>query len=103
MASRGQLLNNYANILELLLRLRQACDHPYLTLQSKAGPVQGAETRPAAGATWHARRVVCGGGREGKVSLPHFTVSGAAEKGSSRVFSDIDTLIAKFVADSQAV
>ena len=24
-------MSNYANILELLLRLRQACDHPFLT------------------------------------------------------------------------
>lgn len=32
----GKVMSNYANILELLLRLRQACDHPFLTM--KAGP-----------------------------------------------------------------
>jgi len=28
----GTVLQNYAHVLELLLRLRQACDHPYLAL-----------------------------------------------------------------------
>lgn len=28
--AQGKVLNNYASVLELLLRLRQACDHPYL-------------------------------------------------------------------------
>lgn len=28
--AQGKVLNNYASILELILRLRQACDHPYL-------------------------------------------------------------------------
>lgn len=27
---QGKVMNNYASVLELLLRLRQACDHPYL-------------------------------------------------------------------------
>jgi len=26
----GTVMQNYANVLELLLRLRQACDHPFL-------------------------------------------------------------------------
>jgi SNF2 family DNA or RNA helicase len=30
--SSGRALHNYATILELLLRMRQACDHPYLCL-----------------------------------------------------------------------
>ncbi|KAL6058508.1 SWI/SNF-related matrix-associated actin-dependent regulator of chromatin subfamily A member 3-like 1 [Balamuthia mandrillaris] len=35
----GSVLKNYAHILELLLRLRQACNHPYLVLNSKrTGP-----------------------------------------------------------------
>lgn len=29
---QGRVLHNYASILELLLRLRQCCDHPYLVL-----------------------------------------------------------------------
>lgn len=32
----GSVMNNYANILELLLRLRQACDHPLLTFKPDA-------------------------------------------------------------------
>lgn len=32
---KGSMLHNYAHIFELLARLRQACDHPYLTLYSK--------------------------------------------------------------------
>lgn len=31
----GSVLKNYAHILELLLRLRQACNHPYLVLNTK--------------------------------------------------------------------
>ena len=31
------LLNNYAHILDLLTRLRQAIDHPYLVLHSPRG------------------------------------------------------------------
>eukprot|EP00053_Salpingoeca_punica_P018186 m.177383 g.177383 ORF g.177383 m.177383 type:complete len:597 (-) comp17379_c3_seq4:437-2227(-) len=36
----GTVMRNYANILELLLRLRQACDHPFLTYKAtdEAGP-----------------------------------------------------------------
>ena len=34
--AEGKLLSNYASVLELLLRLRQACDHPYLA-QSRGG------------------------------------------------------------------
>ncbi|PIA36474.1 hypothetical protein AQUCO_03400396v1 [Aquilegia coerulea] len=30
--AQGKVLNNYANILELLLRLRQCCDHPFLVM-----------------------------------------------------------------------
>ncbi|KAL6839781.1 hypothetical protein ACP4OV_030469 [Aristida adscensionis] len=30
--AQGNVLNNYANILELLLRLRQCCDHPFLVI-----------------------------------------------------------------------
>ena len=31
---KGTVLNNYAHVFELLSRLRQACDHPYLVLHS---------------------------------------------------------------------
>jgi len=30
--AQGKVLSNYATVLELLLRLRQACDHPFLTM-----------------------------------------------------------------------
>jgi SNF2 family DNA or RNA helicase len=30
---QGKVLHNYASILELLLRLRQCCDHPFLVLR----------------------------------------------------------------------
>ena len=33
--SAGTVLNNYANIFEVLMRLRQAIDHPYLVIASK--------------------------------------------------------------------
>ena len=33
---KGSVLHNYAHIFELLSRLRQACDHPYLVLHSKS-------------------------------------------------------------------
>jgi DNA repair protein RAD5 len=32
---KGLLLNNYAHVLELLLRLRQSCDHPQLVVSSR--------------------------------------------------------------------
>lgn len=35
LTENGQLLKNYAHILELLLRLRQACDHSQLVLNSR--------------------------------------------------------------------
>jgi SNF2 family DNA or RNA helicase len=34
-ARDGTVLNNYMKVLELLLRLRQACDHPALALKGK--------------------------------------------------------------------
>lgn len=33
--TNGTVLNNYAHILEILLRLRQACDHPQLVIESR--------------------------------------------------------------------
>lgn len=32
--AQGKVMNNYASVLELLLRLRQACDHPYLVFSA---------------------------------------------------------------------
>lgn len=40
--AQGSVLNNYANILELLLRLRQCCDHPFLVI-SRADPKKYAD------------------------------------------------------------
>lgn len=33
---QARVLHNYASILELLLRLRQCCDHPFLVMRSVA-------------------------------------------------------------------
>ena len=38
-ASAGTLSNNYATLLTLLLRLRQACDHPYLVIGTSTDDV----------------------------------------------------------------
>ena len=32
---KGSVLHNYAHIFELLSRLRQTCDHPYLVVHSR--------------------------------------------------------------------
>ncbi|EEF37546.1 DNA repair protein RAD16 [Ricinus communis] len=37
----GTLMNNYAHIFDLLTRLRQAVDHPYLVVYSKTPPQRG--------------------------------------------------------------
>lgn len=42
-ARDGTVLNNYMKVLELLLRLRQACDHPALALKGKAAAPSGEE------------------------------------------------------------
>jgi len=39
----GSVLKNYAHILELLLRLRQACNHPYLVLHARQPAASSAE------------------------------------------------------------
>ncbi|CAL9778685.1 unnamed protein product [Musa acuminata subsp. burmannicoides] len=41
-AAAGTLMNNYAHIFDLLTRLRQAVDHPYLVLYSKTAEVANA-------------------------------------------------------------
>nr|CAB3484046.1 unnamed protein product [Digitaria exilis] len=40
--AQGSVLNNYANILELLLRLRQCCNHPFLVI-SRVDPQKYAD------------------------------------------------------------
>ena len=37
---KGSVLHNYAHVFELLARLRQACDHPYLVVHSKSANVK---------------------------------------------------------------
>jgi len=37
---KGSVLHNYAHIFELLARLRQSCDHPYLVIHSKSANVK---------------------------------------------------------------
>lgn len=70
----GSITQNYANMLELLLRLRQACDHPLLT-------INGRKAEPAAG------------------SAPALG-SPPTSQLASRTFSDIEDLVAKFMSDS---
>lgn len=62
--------SNYANILEMLLRLRQACDHPILTFCNKTPGSTGAGTTGGPGAS----------------AAPAF-----------HTFSDIDQLLGRFL------
>lgn len=41
---QGRVLHNYASILELLLRLRQCCDHPFLVMRYAKNPCSNAFT-----------------------------------------------------------
>ena len=41
----GTLLNNYAHIFDLLMRMRQAVDHPYLVIHSKRNEVRASSER----------------------------------------------------------
>ncbi|KAJ4977231.1 hypothetical protein NE237_002337 [Protea cynaroides] len=51
----GNLLNNYAHIFDLLTRLRQAVDHPYLVVHSRTGSLKnGSMSDPDNG------EIVCG-------------------------------------------
>ena len=47
----GTLLNNYAHVLDLLTRLRQAINHPYLVIHSKRGEEANAAAAGSAGAS----------------------------------------------------
>eukprot|EP00730_Choanoeca_flexa_P006619 TRINITY_DN12186_c1_g3_i3.p1 TRINITY_DN12186_c1_g3~~TRINITY_DN12186_c1_g3_i3.p1 ORF type:complete len:1047 (+),score=201.58 TRINITY_DN12186_c1_g3_i3:34-3174(+) len=67
----GKVMNNYANILELLLRLRQACDHPFLTLKA------------------------CSGG-----TASGSPVKKNKSKSSGTILKDIDALVAVFMSKS---
>ncbi|XP_020692984.1 ATP-dependent helicase rhp16 [Dendrobium catenatum] len=42
-AEAGTLMNNYAHIFDLLIRLRQAVDHPYLVVYSSSADVSGGD------------------------------------------------------------
>lgn len=46
--AEGTLLNNYAHIFDLLTKMRQAVDHPYLILHSKRNTVRQAGVQAAA-------------------------------------------------------
>ncbi len=48
--SAGVLLNNYAHIFDLLMRLRQAVDHPYLVIHSATAPQAQQVRRDKSGA-----------------------------------------------------
>ena len=45
MWKHGTLLNNYAHIFDLLMRMRQAVDHPYLVIHSKRNEVRASSER----------------------------------------------------------
>ena len=47
----GTLLNNYAHVLDLLTRLRQAINHPYLVIHSKRGQEQNEAAAASGGAS----------------------------------------------------
>jgi len=55
----GTLLNNYAHVLDLLTRLRQAINHPYLVIYSKREAAQ-AEAGSASQASGGAQGAICG-------------------------------------------
>eukprot|EP00049_Salpingoeca_infusionum_P010858 m.187068 g.187068 ORF g.187068 m.187068 type:complete len:390 (-) comp14767_c6_seq6:1121-2290(-) len=76
MQATGNVLAKYSSILELLLRLRQACDHPFLTMKQTES-VSNTVGNGAAAAT-------------------DATSSGAEQ----HTFHDIDKLIASFVSQS---
>ena len=90
---KGSVLHNYAHIFELLSRLRQACDHPYLVVHSKsratAAAGEDAERGTSAAAEKHAAGAengeACGERRKrGNESLSDAddafeTIAGAAE------------------------
>lgn len=82
----GSVLSNYANILELLLRLRQACDHPILTLKKSDGSngIVGVRGGAVAGAA-----VAGAGAGAGNV------------RSDGHAFEDIDVLIARFHAHGE--
>ena len=47
----GTVLNNYAHIFDILIRLRQAADHPYLVLHSETSQYGTSSTAAAAAPT----------------------------------------------------
>merc|ERR1711871_429709 len=53
----GTVLNNYAHIFDILIRLRQACDHPYLVIFSEKNKKEGAYQGVAA---VHEEELECG-------------------------------------------
>ncbi|KAG0595364.1 hypothetical protein M758_UG160800 [Ceratodon purpureus] len=59
---QGKVLHNYASILELLLRLRQCCDHPFLVMSR-------GDTQEYADLSKLAKRFLKGG-QEGSVNVP---------------------------------
>jgi len=55
---KGVVLNNYAHIFDLLTRLRQAVDHPYLVLHSARAEMEDASALSAANPKAAARSIV---------------------------------------------
>ena len=59
--SRGTLLHNYAHIFELLSRLRQAVDHPYLVVHGEyRGSLQKIPSKSSVGSDAGGASDVCG-------------------------------------------
>lgn len=80
----GNMTQNYANILELLLRLRQACDHPILTLNA----IRAKQQKTIALAAERAARTL--------KAAPAPEVLGQST--SRDPFADIEELVARFMA-----
>lgn len=91
----GKLTQNYANILEILLRLRQACDHPLLTLNA----LRAKRHRIVAEADARAALTI----KSAPVPMNPVPIVPAHDAAGSRdPFADIEELVAKFMAGGTA-
>ncbi|KAK9828076.1 hypothetical protein WJX81_000538 [Elliptochloris bilobata] len=79
----GTVLNNYAHVFELLIRLRQAVDHPYLVVHSTTGANGGV----GAGSATDANKALgTGGGDRGVCAICHDPVEDAVGAACGHTF-----------------
>ena len=83
----GTLLNNYAHVLDLLTRLRQAINHPYLVLYSKREMANADAERDADGGTGGARSSARGGAAGGGAPGQGFICGLCYEEGEDVVLT----------------